>query len=252
MASGASRGASIGSDRPSPRAAVSGSGPCRSPRAPRRRSCPRRPRAGTRAAAPGSGASSFVRQSSWRVGRNRGIDADVAGEVRVLSFSSLRAELNTTSCPARAKSVPSLPPIRPEPRMPTRISEARPLLEVLRVPRALHLDLRRGAVDRAELGGRELFGGRAIERGHSAAGSKRRARRTHGKWWPYNARAFDVVSDDLHLVSDRNEREVAGGSLDPNPGAAESGRRGSCRICRQLRPAPPKPSACRPSMESTH
>src|ERR1035437_5827367 len=29
--------------------------------------------------------------------------------------------MNTTSCPARAKSVPSLPPINPEPRMPTRM-----------------------------------------------------------------------------------------------------------------------------------
>src|SRR6516162_6669008 len=37
-----------------------------------------------------------------------------------LSLCSLRAKLNTTSCPARAKSVPSLAPMRPDPSMPIR------------------------------------------------------------------------------------------------------------------------------------
>src|SRR5689334_22217280 len=63
--------------------------------------------------------------------------------------------MNTTSCPARAKIVPSLPPISPEPRMPMRISEPRPFLEVFGIARALDRDLRGGTVDLTQVVGRE-------------------------------------------------------------------------------------------------
>src|SRR5271165_6644018 len=49
-----------------------------------------------------------------------------ASRASVLILSLLRAYLNTTSCRARAKIVPSLPPINREPRMPTRILPSMP------------------------------------------------------------------------------------------------------------------------------
>src|SRR5438105_341737 len=52
----------------------------------------------------------------------------------------------------------SLPPIKPEPRIPTRTSETRPFLQRFGVSRPMNFDLRGSAIDLTEIVGRELDG----------------------------------------------------------------------------------------------
>src|SRR5229473_923049 len=104
----------------------------------------------------------FIATSDLKIGV-AALALPLASRASFLSFSLRRAWLKTTSCPARAKIVPSFPPINPEPRIPTRMrlsfspgcfsdrsfSRGAP-------DNALHRDLRSGVVDLTEVVRRQL------------------------------------------------------------------------------------------------